>query len=364
MNWKLYTLFVVAILLIIYQRGQTSGRGISKLLPYIVSPEGVYRHESVISLGRAVSPKEGLPKYFKYKESALVPIRNQGKCASCWSYAVCDLLADRLSLATGGKIKRHLSVQELLACFRPLQFSCATGGIPELAYGYVAQHGLSTEVAYPYVQANGGVMRPCDRTLSGNLSWMEYLYNNPLRYREYPEKVFVRPESIRNLCVSPRWSGSIQDNILNMKSEIFLHGPICGTLLVYDDLYNYDGSSVYHVKEGARIRGGHAIEIFGWCDPGQNTMEKGFEEGYWICRNSWGGIWPRKLPKHSGWFYVRMGTNEAQIESRASSASPIVPDGIEKQPLLASAYVSYNEYVNDPERVNFFADLAARRSGK
>lgn len=341
----------------------------ARLLPIDVRPEGVYRHSCVMSVNRPVDPAHALPRYFKYKESVLVPVRNQGKCASCWAYAVSDVVADRLSLATGGVVRENLSVQELLSCFRPEQFSCAVGGIPEMAYGYVSKHGLSTESAYPYQQKDGGAMAPC--LVRDSLSLVDYLYDDPRRADTHPDKVFVNPSTIRNLCVSPRWwvphGDTLEANVWNMKTEIFLHGPICGTLMVYDDLYDYDGSSVYKVRKGARFRGGHAIEIFGWSDGGANTIEKGFEGPYWICRNSWGFIWPRRLPKHSGWFYVRMGSNEASIEARASSASPVLNHAQKahrSRDWYSSAYLSYDDYANDPERVNFFADVQKRDSVK
>lgn len=143
------------------------------------------------------------------------------------------------------------------------------------------------------------------------------------------------------------------------------NGPVIGTLMVYSDLYSYDGESVYEVSKDARLMGGHAITIFGWSDAGSNTEEKGFFGAYWICRNSW-LFWPKDLPnKHTGWFYVKMGTNEAGIESRASCASVMLTKEMRDMgrdtEWLSTAYTSYDAYVNDPERMNFFDHLVERR---
>eukprot|EP00624_Nannochloropsis_granulata_P003892 evm.model.NODE_2949_length_6059_cov_81.798149.4 len=157
----------------------------------------------------------------------------------------------------------------------------------------------------------------------------------------------------------------IDENVMNMKVEILTNGPIIGTLYVYDDLYAYDGESVYEVGKDARLMGGHAVEIFGWSDAGSNTKEKGFQGAYWHVRNSW-LYWPKDLPeKHTGWFYVRMGKNEAGIESRASCASIMLTRALEDmgkdRGWLSTAYTSYNEYIDDPERMNYFEHLADRR---
>jgi hypothetical protein len=157
----------------------------------------------------------------------------------------------------------------------------------------------------------------------------------------------------------------IDENVMNMKVEIMTNGPIIGTLLVHDDLYYYDGESVYEVGKNAKPMGGHAITIFGWSDAGSNTEEEGFQGAYWACKNSW-LYWPKDVhEKHMGWFYVKMGTNEAGIESRASCADIMLTEKMRQMgrdtEWLSTAYTSYNAYVTDPERVNFFEHLVERR---
>ena len=45
-----------------------------------------------------------IPKYIKYKESILTKPSKQGTCNSCWSFTVTQMIADRISIMTGGKI--------------------------------------------------------------------------------------------------------------------------------------------------------------------------------------------------------------------------------------------------------------------
>lgn len=224
--------------------------------------------------------------------------------------------------------------------------------------------GLLTEKTYPYENEKRTNLKPCK--VGSNLSLMELIQSlDPQRHEKHPERVFVCSGSVRSLCDEPFSQKTIDKNVMNMKVEILTNGPIIGTLYVYDDLYAYDGESVYEVGKGAKMMGGHAVEIFGWSDAGSNTEERGFQGAYWHVRNSW-LYWPKDLPqKHMGWFYVRMGRNEAGIESRASCASIMLTRAMEDlgkdSGWLSTAYTSYNEYIDDPERMNYFEHLANRR---
>lgn len=333
---------------------------LARLGKYDVTPDDVYNHDYVMMLGRAMTPSKALPSYFKWKEKILVPVRDQGKCASCWAFAVADCVGDRLSIATGGKIRKCLSVQELLSCFNRHVFHCKRGGIPELTYNYVVTHGLLSEEDYPYQQLKDRTISKCQ---TSNSSFLRYLMPDSARVNANKDKVFGVDGTAKNLCQSltglikgtKLYEQVLKKNIENMKVEIFLHGPIVGTMYVHKDLYAYDGKTVYSHSPDSPLMGGHAIEIFGWCDKGANTREPGFQDAYWICRNSWGLKWPRKLPY--GLMYIKMGDNESGIESRASSIIPALNDVT--QTLSSDTvrdklrYQSYNEYVSDPERVNF-----------
>ncbi len=357
-----------------YEAGDETSRALerayhrAKLPEFWVAPDKVFYHKLILDNGRVREADNVLPRYFKYKERLLVPIRSQGKCASCWAFAIADMLADRVSLHTGGTVCENLSTQELVSCFKPDSYLCDKGGIPEFAYYYVVANGLSKENAYPYEQFWGGPITPC----KSETSWLDYVAPDPLRHEHEPDKIFGQEGSNKSLCQSLVFAGPrradrarlLADNIRNIKTEIFLHGPVVGTVMVYDDLYRYDGERIYTKSPNARFRGGHAIEIFGWCDKGQNTEEEGFQDAYWICRNSWGVIWPRRLAAHPGYFYVRMGTNEVKIEERASACAPMLTRDMKSLSpgrWTDNAYTSYTEYVQDPERQQFFAHLQRRR---
>lgn len=338
--------------------------GDAHLLPFSNAEAYRYRHNHVVTLGRALEPERALPKYLKWKERLLIEPRSQGQCASCWAFSIADVMADRVSLATRGHVKIPLSAQEMLSCFRPRWFTCRQGGIPEIALHYVVARGLLAEESYPYENGDRQTIEGCK--IGNQMGLWEVLGIDEKRHEKDPSRIFAKRGSIRSLCDDPVDQATIDRNVLNMKTEIMANGPIIGTIMVYSDLYTYDADKVYVVSPGARLMGGHAMEIFGWADEGVNTAEEGFQGAYWICKNHWGVSWPNDLPRHhSGFFYVKMGVNMAGIESRASAADPLLTQSMQtfakNSTWLSSAYTTYDEYVNDPERANFFEHLAQRR---
>jgi len=284
-----------------------------------------------------------LPQYLKYKEALLVPVRTQGECSACWSFAVVDALADRISVYTNGAVRNSLSTQELLSCFRDHE-GCEVGGSPETAYSYVIKNGIVEADQYPYEQETNMAIGKCKAKKDGK--------------RWYGQK-----HTDRSLCVdlydltvgTDAYEEALAQNIKNMKRELFLNGPIVGTIQVHADLYKYDGKSVYTVGKDSPEIGGHAVEIFGYCEAGVNKGEPGFEGAYWVCRNSWSSHWISGLKEPYGFFYVKMHKNEAGIESRASCVIPAIPKEIAVvEDLNVTRYISYDAYATDPERQQYF----------
>lgn len=212
------------------------------------------------------------------------------------------MLSDRLSLYTGTSFREQLSVQAMLSCFDN-HLGCEVGGSPEDVYGWIADNGLPLESAYPYEQKHSLIISKCRRRLSSDF------------------RVRCDISTFRELCVPNFRVGSSRhmNNIHNMQMELFHNGPIVGTVEVYRDFYNYKPGTVYTYTGDDPVTnkyyGGHSCEIIGW-----NMLEEPY---YWVIRTNWGKDWPAK--GRGGIVHVRLGTNEVDIESRASCAIPIVP---------------------------------------
>ena len=92
-----------------------------------------------------------------------------------------------------------------------------------------------------------------------------------------------------------------------MMQEIMENGSISAAFFVYEDFQEYR-SGIYQYTEG-EFKGGHAVKIIGWGE------ENGVK--FWIVANSWNPRWGE-----SGFFRIRKGTNECNIEGQATAANP------------------------------------------
>lgn len=297
-----------------------------------------------------------LPSYLKYDESKLTKVIDQHACASCWSIATTGMLADRISVYTNGAIKEELSNQEMISCWDGHQGKgCSVGGVPEMAYSYLINQGIALEKDYPYDQQTTTKIPPCDEA------------------KRSGRRVFAERGSDVSLCIDPyqykegseRYNSTVRANAENMKRELYLHGPVVGTMMVYDGAYEYDGMSVYTgPKRGEKFVGGHALTIIGFCEEGVNGDEPGFEQAYWICKQSWGKEYPAKTPAAKGYMYIKMGTNCVGIESRASACLPVItPEMSAKmaKSLDQSRFSSYEEYRQSATKTNFITKTTRLR---
>ncbi|CAF5204008.1 unnamed protein product [Rotaria magnacalcarata] len=74
------------------------------------------------------------------------PVENQGRCGSCYAFAVTAAVEGTLAFKTGSKIK--LSKQELIDCSSN---NGCSGGYLGATLGYIKEHrGLQSDASYPY----------------------------------------------------------------------------------------------------------------------------------------------------------------------------------------------------------------------
>lgn len=285
----------------------------------------------------------GLPMYMKWREKYLMPVRNQRGCAACWAISVADMMADSLNLKAGGAYGINpLSSQYLLSCYTA-HLGCDVGDSPENVYDLpqLTDQGIPLESEFVY-QASDTLACPI--------------------FKKGIKRVKTVKGTSEDICVDPSnvvFSAKqdvINRNIANMKRAL-QKGPLVGTLRVHQDVYSYTGTSVYTVTPGSPLIGWHAVLLIGYADKDVNTHEPGFSEGYWVAKSSWGSSWGAMDGDKKGYIYVKMGVNEADIESRASRCDVVVPDelkdAVAATDMTQMAYSSYNEYVEDPDRFNF-----------
>jgi hypothetical protein len=191
--------------------------------------------------------------------------QNQDKCGSCWAFGALAGLESNIKIwKNNPMLDIDLSEQYMLSCSpgscdgwyidRTVKWIKTNGSIPESCFAYEANDTI-----------------PCDEKC---VDW-------------------------RNMLVGVDGYLKIAANITVIESALIQYGPLPATMDVYSDFYPNFTGGVYHHTNGTFVFG-HVVTIVGYDTTG--------EEGYWICKNSWGSAWGEE-----GWF--RIAFNECRIES-------------------------------------------------
>ncbi|XP_017488271.1 PREDICTED: cathepsin L1-like [Rhagoletis zephyria] len=96
--------------------------------------------------------RQRLPRTVDWSQrGVLTPVKQQGQCGSCWSFAAVAAIESQVAIHTGQLVS--LSEQNLLDCAVYGNNGCA-GGLMNNAYEYVIQNGgIDTADSYPYLGA-------------------------------------------------------------------------------------------------------------------------------------------------------------------------------------------------------------------
>jgi len=99
-----------------------------------------------------------LPDSVDWRDKGVVtPVKDQGRCGSCWSFASAETIESMWAISTGKLVE--LSEQNILDCVENPHHCGGTGGCQggtaEIAFEYVEQKGIASEWTYPYVSYSG-----------------------------------------------------------------------------------------------------------------------------------------------------------------------------------------------------------------
>jgi len=127
----------------------------------------------------------------------------------------------------------------------------------------------------------------------------------------------------------------------NMEQELVENGPITVAYTVYDDFLTYK-SGVYTKGASAKALGGHSVKIVGY------GVQNGVK--YWTVANSWNSQWG-----NGGFFKIRRGTNECNIESDAVVAGLPAKPPVTRQdtPSFEQWAASHGKTYASPEEAAF-----------
>lgn len=92
-------------------------------------------------------------------QGAVNPVKNQGQCGSCWSFASTAVMESAHYIFSGNLVS--LSEQNLVSCsFLQGNLGC-NGGWYYYAWNYAAKKALMSEADYPYTSGTTGVSGSC-----------------------------------------------------------------------------------------------------------------------------------------------------------------------------------------------------------
>lgn len=192
------------------------------------------------------------------KNGVVNPIKNQGRCGSCWAFSTIVGVEGINKIKTNQLVS--LSEQELVDC--ESDNNGCDGGLMENAYEYIKETGgVTTEQIYPYFGRDGR----CDITKR----------NSPVVKIDGFENVPTNDENaLLRAAANQPVSIAIDASGLNFQfySEGVFNG-LCGTDL------------------------NHGVAIVGY-----GTTQEGIN--YWLVRNSWGTGWGEQ-----GYIRMQRGVN-------------------------------------------------------
>ena len=193
-----------------------------------------------------MNPYNKIPDVLDYRlKNAVTPVKNQGRCGSCWAFSTVGALEGKYAL-NSGKLE-VFSEQKLVDCSKS-NFGC-NGGFMHKAFDDILwRNGIPLEKNYPYT----GVEGECRKDIP------EFKDLNLLGYQ------FVLSHS----------SSALQSALQ--------HNPVCIALAGDPMKFLFYGEGIFDCEDCSKANN-HAVLLVGYDTSGNIP--------YWIIKNSWGEKW-------------------------------------------------------------------------
>jgi C1A family cysteine protease len=220
------------------------------------------------------------PTSFDWTEhGAVTPVKDQGRCGSCWSFGTTSDVEGVFFLANNSLTS--LSEQQLVSCDRT-DAGC-NGGLQEDAFVYVKKNGLVTESTYPYT-SGGGRTGTCDSSK----------IKNPVAFVSDWSQV-----SCLGKCEK-----SAPFDEAGIVTALLASGPI--TIGIDASPMQLYRGGIDNPRNCKTSQSGldHAVTIVGYGSSGGTD--------YWKIKNSWASDWGE-----DGYYRIVRGENKCGVASDA-----------------------------------------------
>jgi len=217
------------------------------------------------------NPNAKIPDSFDWRQKGgVTPVKFQGECGSCWSFAVTGAIEGHVFRKTG-KLP-NLSEQNLVDC-GTVDFGLdgCDGGFQEYGFAFIeSQKGIAIGNKYPYADKKDAC-----------------LYKSALKGADITGFAAISPKDEKT-----------------MKEIIATLGPLACSVNGLESLLLYK-SGIYADEKCNEGEVNHSILVVGY----------GTENGqdYWIVKNSWDKAWGE-----DGFFRLPRGKNFCGIASECS----------------------------------------------
>ncbi|XP_053963703.1 procathepsin L [Anastrepha obliqua] len=232
------------------------------------------RGEAKASVDReeAAPPTTNVPDAFDWRsKGGVTPVKYQGDCGSCWTFATTGAIEGHTFRATG-KLPT-LSEQNLVDC-GPIDYGLngCDGGFQEYAFAFIkdVQKGVAPSDKYPYLDKK-----------------------DTCKYDPATKAALVKGFA----AIKPK-------DEKTMKEVVATLGPLACSVNALETLLLYK-KGIYADEECNKGEVNHAILVVGY----------GSENGqdYWIVKNSWDKTWGEE-----GYFRLPRGCNFCGIADECS----------------------------------------------